>query len=231
MENIRVHMHLPLSQNTLLKAPKAVLFDWDGVIVDSEHMIFSALQRTFQHFSLEGPSVPDFYKFYGYSLEDAFKRDFKERWEEAREVYRQVQMNTETQKPKVFEGVQEFLEALSLKKIYCAVVSNKKGDDLRKEAESLNLAHYFSKIVGAQDAQRSKPFPDPVEHALKDTGLNPHHHSVWFIGDRSVDMECAHATKCIPIEAAFFVSKIEENYRYPPTLTIRSYQELIKMLK
>ena len=67
MENIKGStMHVPLSQNKLLKAPKAILFDWDGVIVDSEHMIFSALQRTFQHFNLEGPSVPDFYKFYGY---------------------------------------------------------------------------------------------------------------------------------------------------------------------
>jgi len=217
-------------KTTPLKTPHAVLFDWDGVIVDSEHMIFSSLQKTFQHFNLEGPSLPDFYKFYGYSLVDALKRDFKERWEEAREIYIKIQ-TTNIKKPDVFEGAEEFLEILSQKKIYCAVVSNKKGDDLRKEAESLNLAHYFSKIIGAHDAPRSKPFPDPVEHALSETGLHPHQHDIWFIGDRSVDMECAHTTKCIPIEAAFLVSKIEQNYAFPPALTIRSYKELIKMLK
>ena len=223
-------MNISSSHNTL-EIPKAILCDWDGVIVDSEHMIFSSLQETFRHFNLEGPSLPDFYKFYGYSLADAFKRDFKDHWEEARDIYYKIQINREINTPEIFEGVQEFLEIVSQKNIYCAVVSNKKGDDLRREAKSLNLDQYFAKIIGAHDAPRSKPFPDPVEHALKETGLNPQDHPIWFIGDRSVDMECAHATKCIPIEAAFFVSKIEKDSMYQPTLSIRSYEELIKMLK
>lgn len=213
-----------------LETPAAVLFDWDGVVVDTEEEIFESLQETFSHFGLPTPTRSYFYKCYGYSIVDAFKRDFGDQWQEARKVYYDLHARKNIRYPEIFQDVQEFLECLSKKNIYCAVVSNKNGDILRKEAEDLNLAHYFSKIVGAQDALRAKPFPDPVYHALKGTDLEPSSHPIWFIGDRSVDMECAHATKCIAIEAAFSVSKIEKESKHPPHLTINSYQDLIKIL-
>ena len=52
--------------------------------------------------------------------------------------------------------------------------------------------------MGASDAKRDKPHPDPVLFALKDSGIAPAA-DVWFVGDTSIDIEAANATGCTPI--------------------------------
>jgi phosphoglycolate phosphatase len=72
------------------------------------------------------------------------------------------------------------------------------GDHLRKEAAYLGWDNYFGQIIGATDAVRDKPAREPVEMALRGSGIVPGR-SVWFIGDTEIDMECGQNTGCIKI--------------------------------
>lgn len=211
--------------------PKGVLFDWDGTIVDTDKFIYKSLQETFQHFGKTPLTLSDFHKNCGQTACTIFKREFKDQWPEAQTVYYQTYLKKNYKTPDLFEGIQCFLELLKDNHIYCAIVSNKKGDSLREEVEQLSLSPYFSKIIGATDAPRDKPFPDPVHLALKDSGLDPARHPVWFIGDRIVDMECAHKTFCIPVEVSIYESKLDADCIYRPHLSIQSFNDLIKTLK
>ncbi|MFQ5764310.1 MAG: HAD family hydrolase [Rhodospirillales bacterium] len=78
------------------------------------------------------------------------------------------------------------------------MVSNKKGVFLRREAEQLGWDRFFGAIVGAFDAERDKPAPEPVELALAGSGIarGP---SVWIAGDADIDLECAVNAGCTPI--------------------------------
>src|SRR3546814_7612175 len=81
---------------------------------------------------------------------------------------------------KALEGATEILERLAALGIPTAVVSNKSGSYLRREAAHLGWDRYFHRIVGATDAPRDKPAPDPVYMALEGTGIaaGP---DVWFV--------------------------------------------------
>ena len=78
------------------------------------------------------------------------------------------------------------------------MVSNKRGDLLRREATRLGWEGYFERLVGANDAARDKPAVDAVEMALGDSGLAPGP-EVWFVGDTDIDMVCAANAGCLPV--------------------------------
>ena len=80
----------------------------------------------------------------------------------------------------------------------CAVVSNKDGDFVRREADSLGLTKYFAAIVGAGDAVRDKPDRAPFEMALRPFNLAPGP-EIWYVGDTALDMQAAHECGCVAV--------------------------------
>jgi phosphoglycolate phosphatase len=71
-----------------------------------------------------------------------------------------------------------------------AVVSNKQGPILRREAEHLGWTRRFRALLGAGDCAADKPDPAPMRAALASVGAasGP---DVWYIGDTHLDMEAA----------------------------------------
>jgi phosphoglycolate phosphatase len=79
-----------------------------------------------------------------------------------------------------------------------AVVSNKTGNYLRREAQHLKWDSLFHRVVGATDCARDKPSPEPVHKALEGSGITPGA-DVWFVGDTDIDLECAHNSGCAAV--------------------------------
>lgn len=215
----------------VLPTPHALLFDWDGVFVSDEHHIYESLRDTFTHFNKIHPTKQEVIEKFALSTRDSFPYFFGSQSEEARRYFYQIHSKKSKSRLKTTEGSKDLLRLLQEKGIYTAVVSNKKGDVLREEAKYLGLSSYFSRIVGSMDAMRDKPFPDPVFIALEGSGYHPESHAIWFLGDRDVDMMCAYASGCIPVEIALSYSKIQDSCPYPPKLKVKCFQEIIKILK
>ena len=95
-------------------------------------------------------------------------------------------------------GAGDMLRRLSEAGYYLGVVSNKRGDLLRREAAALDWTALFGRLVGANDAARDKPAPDPVRLALEGSGIAPGSR-VWFVGDTDIDMVCARNAGCAPV--------------------------------
>ena len=107
--------------------------------------------------------------------------------------------------------------------------SNKVGDNLRAELTHLGWGRWISRAVGAKDAKRDKPAPDPVFMALAGTGIAPDH-GVWMVGDTPADLKCAHAAGVLPV---FFggAEQISDLPRdFPPRLHARDCHELAALL-
>ena len=127
-------------------------------------------------------------------------------------------------------GAQKLLIHLMKKNIPLFVVSNKRGDLLRKEVDYLSWNRYFNKIVGAGDCSKDKPAAVTVATALGHAGLNPSK-DVWFVGDSAVDMECANNSGCT---ALLFETKSGkntlENMKFPVNTIIFSCEDLINVV-
>ena len=179
--------------------PRALLFDWDNTLVDTWPTIHRALSVTFRAMERTPWTLEETKARVRASARDAFPKLFGARAEEAAAVfyraYEDGHLETLCERPGTGAALGELAARDGL---YMAVVSNKRGDLLRREAEHLGWAPLFSRLVGAQDAARDKPAPEAVALALEGSGLasGP---GVWFVGDTDIDMHCAVNSGCIPV--------------------------------
>lgn len=181
-----------------LTKPKAILFDWDNTLVNTWPVIHEALHKTFTHMGKEPWTLEMVQQRVSRSMRDSFPLIFGENWQEAGELYQNHFRAIHLERLEALADAEAVLAFLATQPVYVAVVSNKKGPNLRKEVAHLGWDKYFRKLVGADDAARDKPFPDPVHLALQDSGIEAGH-DVWFVGDSVVDMEVALVTGCVPL--------------------------------
>lgn len=181
-----------------LPAPRAILFDWDNTLVNTWPLIHSALNMTLRHMDHPEWTYDRVRREVKQSMRDSFPVMFGERWKEAAKHYQTSYRSLHLDQLVPLADVTAMLEAIARPAVFVGVVSNKQGETLRKEIAHLGWAHYFDVAVGASDAARDKPHPDPVLLALRDSGISPAA-DVWFVGDTSIDIDCANATGCTPI--------------------------------
>lgn len=179
--------------------PRAILFDWDNTLVNTWPVIHRALQETFIAMEHEPWTLKQTKARVRKSMRDSFPEIFGDKWERASDIYQTSYRTLHLAELEALPEAEAVLKHLKERgDIYLAIVSNKKGHNLRKELAHIGWDRFFSKIVGADDAARDKPHPDPVVMALAGSGIEPGS-DVWFVGDSDVDLECAKNTGCVPV--------------------------------
>jgi len=179
--------------------PRALLFDWDNTLVDTWETIHAALNRTLTAMGQTPWTLEETRIRVRASARDAFPTLFGDRAEEATDIFYRAFESEHLQTLRERDGAGEMLRALTgMGTLYLAVVSNKKGDLLRREAGHIGWSGYFSRLVGATDAARDKPAAEAVLLALSESGLRAGP-EVWFVGDTDIDMTCAVAAGCTPV--------------------------------
>jgi HAD superfamily hydrolase (TIGR01509 family) len=153
----------------------AVIFDFDGVITDSEILHFRAFNAVLAKHGFE-LTKQEYYKTYlGLSDVDCFKTLIRESRLGVPES--QVQPLVQ-QKTKVFEqlaraegriieGVREFLQTLSENRVPTAICSGALRAEIELILEEAKLRGYFEVIVSAEEVKRGKPDPQGFILALK----------------------------------------------------------------
>lgn len=181
-----------------LTRPKAIIFDWDNTLVNTWPLIHNALHETFNKYGLTPWTMDETKQRVAHSLRNSFPKLFGNKWEEAGKDYQAFYQRDHLSQLEVLPLAEEVLKYLKAQGIYLAVVSNKKGYNLRAEAEHIGWDIYFDALVGSDDAANDKPHRDPVDMALDGSGVATGD-DVWFVGDMSVDLECAKNTGCVPV--------------------------------
>lgn len=213
-----------------LTKPKAILFDWDNTLADTWPTIFQAMVKTFEEMGHEPWTFEETKERVHRSLRDSFPEIFGDRWEEAGEKYLSNFRAIHLEKLTPLEGAEEVLRALLDTDIYVALVSNKTGDNLRAEVDHIGWNGYFTKVVGAKDAEEDKPSPKPVLMALEGSGIDAGQH-VWFVGDSITDMECAYNANCLPIFYGDQDLTSERFANHQPKKHFKHHNELVDVIR
>jgi len=178
--------------------PVALLFDWDNTLVDTWPAIHHALAATFRAMDREPWTFEQTRARVRASARDSFPALFGSRAEEAMGIFYRSFESDHLAKLRERPGATDMLECLGAAGFYLAVVSNKRGDLLRQEADALNWTHLFKRLVGANDAERDKPAAAPVHLALGGSAIAPGP-DIWFVGDTDIDLVCAANSGCVPV--------------------------------
>ena len=171
--------------------PKAIIFDWDNTLVDTQYTLNFALKNTMQEmgYDVSKKNIVNEKPFFA-SREIYFRKAFEDRWQEASAIYNKYIRQAPSGKITLYDEVEKVLQLLLDNNIHAVIVSNKFGTNLREEVEQMQLSKYFSAVIGSGDTEKDKPSVIPAETALKYMDIKPDR-NVWFIGDSITDMECA----------------------------------------
>ena len=214
----------------ILTRPRAVLFDWDNTLVDSWATIADALNTTLTAFGHAPWTMAETKTRVRKSMRDSFPKLFGARWEEAGRIFYQRYEAIHVANLAPVPGAAEALAELAAAGFYLAVVSNKKGEYLRREAAHLGWSRHFGRLVGALDAARDKPAPEPVLLALEGSGVAPGP-DVWIAGDADIDLECAQTAACVPILVRETPPEAGEFSSHPPARHFPDCRALSNALK
>lgn len=207
---------------------KAIVFDWDGTLMDSISKIVESMQSTAKHLGLPVPNYDQAKDVIGISLLPALKQlfnihDEKTAMELIHTYKKHFREHAQISSP-LFNGAIELLEKLKQQGYILAVATGKGRQGLDHNWHHSNTKHFFSASRTADDAQ-SKPSPDMLQQLLFEFNLSAE--QVLMVGDTTYDMAMAEAINMDRIGVSFGVHSADTLQRHKPLAVIDALDELL----
>jgi beta-phosphoglucomutase len=193
----------------------AIVFDFDGVLVDSEPLHLRAYQEVLEPFGYSLPREKYYASYLGYDDPGVFRAVAEERnWplderrlnaliEEKTRIYDALVAGGEMLYPGAVECVTRLASAWPL-----GIASGAARPEIEAMLREHSLERHFRFIVASGDTPASKPAPDPYRRAAELHGLSPD--ACVAIEDSRWGIESAKAAglACIGITHTYPVSEL-----------------------
>jgi phosphoglycolate phosphatase len=211
-----------------------LLFDCDGTLVDSQHVIVAAMGTAFAQAGRSAPQAEAIRRIIGVSLEpamaslapDAPQAEHQRLAELYREAAHALRRPGAVAEP-LFEGVQAGLAALAGRGIPLGIATGKGRRGLDVVLEHHGIAPLFATLQTA-DRHPSKPHPAMALAALAETGARPE--ATWLIGDTSFDMAMARAAGLRPVGVAWGYHPVESLRAAGAEVVLSRFADLLDLL-
>ena len=165
---------------------RAVLFDWDGTLLDSYHSdarayvaMFAAMGIPWNLTDLAKHYSPDWYCVYRAAALP------EQRWAEADRLWRHFYAG---ERPALQPGARRVLERLA-RRYRLGLVTSGSAWRVRAQLRTLGLTSLFATRVFGDEAPRRKPHPAPLRLALRRIGCPPA--ASIYVGDTPEDVTMA----------------------------------------
>ena len=200
----------------------AILFDFDGVILDTEWSIYESMRETFIENGHDLP-LEEYVKCIGSDfntwspenmLEELTGKTFD--WETIG-IARNKWIRKEISKLDTMPGVRETVSLCQQREIPVAIVSSSNHSWVDGWLDKLGLLKSFDHIIAREDAPRIKPAPDLYLEAVKRLKLPAS--KCLVIEDSLNGMKSAHTVGCpvaaIPNRITQCIDFSAAEYQYP----------------
>ena len=153
---------------------RAIVFDFDGVIANSEPLHFRAFRDVLAEHSVDLTEVDYYTRYLGYDDLGAFRaiaRDRGRAWsvpelsalvETKAARMEALERDASVLFPGAADAIRRAAEAVPI-----AIASGALGAEIHRVLEGANLTRHFAAIVAAEDTPAGKPAPDPYRLAVR----------------------------------------------------------------
>ena len=166
---------------------RAVLFDWDGTLLDSAEAGLRTYERLFASYGI-GFDRGRFAETYSPNWHLTYEKVGlpRDKWDEADSAWLEIYACEECD---LVDGAREALALLETAGVRTGLVTSGTGSRVRRELARLGLD--FPAIVCAEDVGNRKPHPDALLAGLAKLEVVPA--QAAYVGDTPEDVEMARA--------------------------------------
>ena len=188
--------------------PRAILFDLDGVLVDSFDAWLAALNdalRLYNHDEITKDEFID--RYWGHDLFDNLEK--MNLTYEVGEACNNFYKN-HVGKVKIYQNTKDVL--IKLNTFRKGVITNTPKDSATQVLKQFDIHKYFELVLTSNDVKKSKPDPEIVLKSCELLNLKPN--EVILIGDTKSDIDAGKAAGCevigVNIIADYTIKNISE---------------------
>lgn len=192
---------------------EAVLFDMDGVLVDSEAFICKAAVMMFNEMNIV-VKEEDFLPFVG-AGEDRYLGGVAEKYHvlidipaakvRTYEIYKKIIIDTMQPLP----GVEAFIQKCRNRELKIALATSADKTKMEANLEVMDFPlSMFDAVVNGLDIKRKKPFPDIYLKAASLIGVSPENCLVVEDAVNEVEAAGAAGSRCLAITSSFTRSQL-----------------------
>lgn len=204
---------------------KAIIFDLDGTLLDSDELIIKAYEKVFDTFR-PGYKLTEEEKtsFLGPTLATMFSKYFTEDFETLLKVYEDYAFANKKVYGKLYPNVIEMLNFFKSRGFKLGLVTSRFMRSAEVMLEAFDLTKYFDKIVTLDIVKNPKPDPEGINLVLKEFNVLPD--EAIYIGDNKSDFIAARDAH---VHTALVTwAKNRDNSILKPEILINSFEDFMK---
>jgi HAD superfamily hydrolase (TIGR01549 family) len=167
---------------------KCIIFDVDGTLINTEAVVIPTYQRViFEEFGRYF-TEEELARSYALPTYESIVRMGFKNVEEGVQKYHKYLMEAFCN-VKAYDGIIEVLDFLAEHDITTGIVTARSKREVDEDVCLQSLVHHFKYIVCADDTEKHKPDPEPIQKLIKLANLE--NSNTLYIGDTYYDYMCA----------------------------------------
>ncbi len=210
---------------------KAVLFDFDGTIADTNEIILKSWRYIYKEYLGRVCRDEEVVGSFGEALADTLKARFPDvDLDEILNKFRNYQHSFFAEEVTLFSGMKELVQELKRRNYLTGIVTSRTKSQTMVGLQKFNMEELFDTFVSCEDTPAHKPDPAPCLIALKRLGVEPK--DAIYIGDSRYDIQCAHnaGMQAVLVDWTICLPKEDRNGINRAEYTIMKAEELLDII-
>jgi phosphoglycolate phosphatase len=210
---------------------KLVIYDLDGVLIDSNKAILESFKRTFEE--IGEPFEPEMilsrigYGMY-HILDEILGSEYEDRHEEIRQRYIKHFQSLDISYIELLDEVPETLREIHGLGYLQSVATNKTVTEAERILSELGIAGYFDLMAGFMTVDKPKPEPDMILYSLEKLGVDPG--EAVFVDDTSVGLTAGIRAGVHTVGITTGNNTLEQIMSVSPVTVINRFSDIPRLL-